>query len=165
MTQEEIEFQFFKDNQLHFVDFKIGRLDVWIASKARAKARIIEDIGSPNQDGYVRVRCKGTLRMKHRLLFWLFHGCLPEEIDHKDRNRSNNGIQNLEASTRSSNTKSKTVRSYTHLTEIEVHKLCDRIAQGTSNITELANDFGRSRVQIKAIMGKKHWKKISDQYF
>ena len=165
MTQEEIEFQFFKDNQLHFVDFKTGHLDVWIASKARAKARIIKNIGSLNQDGYVRVRCNGTLRMKHRLLFWLFYGYLPEEVDHDDRDRSNNDIQNLKASTRSANTKSKTVRSYTHLTEVEVHKLCKKIAQGTSNITELANDFGRSRVQVKAIMSKKYWKEISDQYF
>ena len=165
MTQEEIDFQFFKDNQLHFVDFGIGRLDVWVGSKTRTKARIIEDVGSPNQDGYERVRCKGTHRMKHRLLFWLFHGYLPEEVDHKDRNRSNNGIHNLEASTRSGNTKNKSVRSYKQLTEVEVRKLCKQIAQGTKNITELANDFGRSRTQIKAIMSKKYWKEVSDQYF
>ena len=165
MTQEEIDFQFFKDNQLHFVDFGVGRLDVWVGSKTRTKARIIEDVGSLNQDGYERVRCKGTLRMKHRLLFWLFHGYLPKEIDHEDRNRSNNGIHNLKASTRSGNTKDKSVRSYKQLTEVRVRKLCKQIAQGTKNITELANDFGRSRTQIKAIMSKKYWKEISDQYF
>lgn len=165
MTQEEVQFQFFEDNQLKCVDFSTGRLDVWGRSKVNAKARVFKDVGSLNVDGYERVRCNRSLRMKHRLLFWLFHRYLPEEVDHFDGNRSNNCISNLVPSTRSANTANKTIRSYSHLSVSQVEALCKRIAQGGATITELARDFGRSRVQIKAIMSKKYWRDISDKYF
>lgn len=164
MTQEEQDFIYFRENQLNFVDFSTGRLDVLVNQKG-GKKRISLDIGSLNQDGYVRVWCNGKLRMKHRLIFWLYHGYIPEEIDHFDSVRNNNGISNLLDSMRSRNCTNKSKRSYKQLTAKEVHLLCNDIAQGRFTITELSNKYGRSRCQIKGIMSKKYWKEISNQYF
>ena len=103
--------------------------------------------------------------MKHRLLFWLYHGHLPIEVDHDDNVRCNNGITNLLASTRKHNTVGKAPRSYKQLKVGEVMDLCYEIAHSNLTITELAKRFNRSRCQIKGIMVKKYWKEISDEYF
>lgn len=164
MTQEEQDFIYFRDNQLKSVDFDIGKIDVLVNQKG-GKKRISYDIGSLNQDGYIRVWCNGKLRMKHRLLFWLYHEYIPEEVDHFDSIRSNNGISNLMDSVRSRNCTNKSKRSYKQLTAEEVHLLCKDIAKNTFTITELSKRYGRSRCQIKGIMGKRYWKEISNQYF
>lgn len=164
MTQEEQDFIYFKENQLKSVDFSTGRLDVLVNQKGRKK-RVSLDIGSLNQDGYVRVWCNGKLRMKHRLIFWLYHGYIPEEVDHFDSVRNNNGISNLLDSVRSRNCTNKSKRSYKQLTAEEVHLLCSDIAQSTFTVTELSKKYSRSRCQIKGIMSKRYWKNISDQYF
>ena len=165
MTKELNDFIHFRDHQLVNVDFSTGQIDVKCRTKAKGKYRYESDVGSKNQDGYIRLRCNGTLRMKHRLLYWLKHGLLPKEVDHIDNVRDNNSISNLREVDRSINTTSKKPRTFKQLTAKEVHSLCSDIALGTMNITNLANKYGRSRVQIKAIISKKHWKDISDQYF
>lgn len=164
MTQEELDFIYFRDNQLKSIDFDTGRIDVFTNTKAGNK-RIVENIGSLNQDGYERVWCNKKLRMKHRLIFWLYHKYLPEEIDHFDSIRSNNGISNLMDSIRSNNCTDKTKRTYKQLSKEEVHMLCADISKNTLTITELSKKYGRSRCQIKGIMSKRYWKEISDQYF
>ena len=164
MTQEELDFIYFRDNQLKSVDFDIGRVDVFTNTKSGNK-RIVENIGSLNQDGYERVWCNKRLRMKHRLIFWLYHEYLPEEVDHFDSIRSNNGISNLMDSIRSSNCTDKTKRTYKQLSKEEVHMLCTDISKNIFTITELSKKYGRSRCQIKGIMSKRYWKEISDQYF
>ena len=165
MTKELNDFEHFRDHQLVNVDFSTGQLDIKYRTKVEGKYRYVSDIGSMNQDGYIRVRCNGTLRMKHRLLYWLEHGVLPKEVDHIDGVRDNNSISNLREVDRSTNTTSKKPRTYKQLTAVEVHSLCSDIALGTMNITNLSKKYGRSRTQIKAIISKKYWKEISDQYF
>lgn len=165
MTQEEIDFAHFRDKQLHYVDLATGRIDIKSGTKSPTVFKVFTDVGYLNQDGYLRVRCNGRLRMKHRFLFWLAHGYLPKEVDHDNGVRSDNSIGNLVASDRSHNTTDKAVRSYKQLTETEVHVLCTEVAHGTTNITTLAKKFGRSRAQIKGILSKRHWSEISDQYF
>ena len=165
MTKELNDFNHFKTHQLVNVDFSTGQLDIKYNTKVVGKYRYLSNVGSPNQDGYIRVRCNGTHRMKHRLLYWLKHGLLPKEVDHIDNVRDNNSITNLREVDRSTNTTSKKPRTFKQLTAKEVHSLCSDIALGTMNITNLSNKYGRSRVQIKAIISKKYWKDISDQYF
>lgn len=165
MSKEELDFKHFKQHQLVNVDFVTGRLDVKQRTKKENSYRHILNVGSLNQDGYVRVWCNGTLRMKHRLLYWLYHGQLPDEVDHINGNRADNSIQNLRSVDRATNTKSKVPRTFKQLTEKEVHQLSRLIAAGQHTITDLAQRFGRSRAQIKAIMDKKCWSHISDAYF
>lgn len=165
MTKELNDFEHFRDHQLVNVDFSTGQLDIKYRTKVEGKYRYVSDIGSKNQDGYIRVRCDGKLRMKHRLLYWLKHGVLPKEVDHIDAVRDNNSISNLREVDRSTNTTSKKPRTFKQLTAVEVHSLCSDIALGTMNITNLSKKYGRSRTQIKAIISKKYWKDISDQYF
>ena len=165
MTQEECDFNYFESRQLKYVDFDTGQIDVWMCDKNGNRTRQAHNVGSKNPDGYIRVWCNGRLRMKHRLLFWLYHRYLPPEVDHDDKIRDHNSISNLVASDRSRNTSGKTPRSYKQLTEAEVRVVCEMIASGDYNITQIASHAGRSRTQIKAIQVKKSWKAIADQYF
>lgn len=164
MSQEIADFEFFRDQRMIAVDFSTGRIDTHNYNRW-GQERIAYDVGSINQDGYVRIRIGKTLRMKHRYLFWLYHGYLPDEMDHDDKVRNHNSITNLKPATRSTNTTNKAPRKYTQLTDEAVHELCQRVRDGETNITKLAKLYGRSRTQIKAILGKKHWSHISDQYF
>lgn len=173
------DFIFFEKNQLVSIDFETGKISakrIFPAHKQISKfgkefirkesVRIYEDIGSLNQDGYIRVWCKSTLRMKHRLVYWLYHHELPEEIDHIDKNRSNNSISNLRATTRSMNCVGNSVgRKFIHLTTEQVHALCKDIASKKFSITDLAKKYNRSRASIKQIIKKERWKSIADLYF
>ena len=165
MSQEELDFIFFRDNQLKFVDFSTGQLDVYIKDKLGRNSRSAVNVGSKSHDGYVRLWCNRRLRMKHRLLFWLRHGYLPQEVDHENKIRDDNSESNLIDSTRSKNTVNKTPRTYKQLTKEQVVEIAKVIATGEFSITGLAKDFGRSRVQIKAILAKKYWSQITDPYF
>ena len=164
MTQEIADFEFFRDQRMIAVDFSTGRIDTHNYNRW-GQERIVHNAGSTNQDGYVRIRIGKTLRMKHRYLFWLYHGYLPIEVDHRDKIRDHNSISNLRPATRADNATGKNPRKYTQLTSDEVHELCQRVRDGESNITKLAKLYGRSRTQIKAILVKKYWSQISDQYF
>lgn len=163
--RELFDFIHFQDCQLKNVDFATGRIDVWMMANNGKRTRTSNDVGSLSHDGYVRVWCNGKLRMKHRLLFFLYYGYIPNEVDHDNKIRNDNSINNLIDSNRSENTKGKTPRTFKQLKEPEVHDLCKDHLTGNYNITELASKYGRSRVQIKAILSKKYWSKISDQYF
>lgn len=163
--QELLDFIYFQDCQLKNVDFATGKIDVWMMANNGKRTRTSLDVGSLSQDGYVRIWCNGKLRMKHRLLFFLYHGYIPYEVDHDNNIRNDNSINNLVDSSRSENTKDKIPRSYTQLKASDIHDLCKDHITGNYSITDLASKYGRSRVQIKAILSKKYWSKISDQYF
>lgn len=165
MLQEEIDFQYFKTNQLESIDLTTGKIDSYNRVKSTGNKRIHKDIGSLNHDNYSRIWCNGALRMKHRFIFWYVYGYIPEEVDHIDGNRNNNAISNLREVNRSQNTSNKKqTRSFKKLTEQEVHIVCQMLVNGES-ITAIANKFNKSRCQIKAIKLKKYWKRISDNYF
>lgn len=51
--------------------------------------------GSARPDGYVCVRLGKQRWLAHRIVFAMWHGYLPEVIDHIDGNPSNNRIENL----------------------------------------------------------------------
>ncbi|URC22574.1 HNH nuclease [Serratia phage vB_SmaM-Kamaji] len=60
--------------------------------------------GSVSKDtGYLMLNVLGSMYYAHRVIFAGLHGYLPIEVDHKDRNRSNNSAINLVASDRLSN--------------------------------------------------------------
>lgn len=68
--------------------------------------------GSKDKDGYVILKIKGRQYKAHRLIFAMFNGRLPkEEIDHINRNRSDNRIENLRECNRSENVMNSTLKT------------------------------------------------------
>tara|TARA_R110000868_G_scaffold187781_9_gene430499 strand:- start:1220 stop:1726 length:507 start_codon:yes stop_codon:yes gene_type:complete len=62
-------------------------------------------VGRPDKDGYMRIHpVKGRMIACHRLIYFMFHGWLPEIVDHADGNPRNNRIENLRAADACKNT-------------------------------------------------------------
>lgn len=161
---ELTDFQYFQQHQLCNVDFVTGQIDVYGKTTGKTK-RIYTNIGSLNQDGYERVWCKGKLRMKHRLLWFLFTGNLPDEIDHIDKNRSNNSIYNLRNVSRNINVKDTVqTNGRRKFSQTELHQICQYIQQGI-NDTQISYLMKCSRVAIMGIRHKRRHKDIADLYF
>jgi hypothetical protein len=77
-----------------------GRI-TWVAR--RFGVTVGSEAGTEHK-GYKRVKVFGKLILAHRLAWALHHGEWPEEeIDHINRNRSDNRIANLRKATRSGN--------------------------------------------------------------
>lgn len=69
-------------------------LIVWIKSPSK-KVKVGAIAGSTRKDGYVSIRLNKKLYLAHRLGWYLIHNDWPDEVDHKDRNPSNNKLENL----------------------------------------------------------------------
>lgn len=54
-------------------------------------------------NGYLRFKYNGKKYLNHRVIFEMHHGYCPEFIDHINRNRSDNKINNLRQATHSIN--------------------------------------------------------------
>lgn len=82
--------------------------------KVRTSKRIKKGqiAGTVKEDGYICIRVDGTLYLAHRLV-WLYHyGTFPEnEIDHINRNKSDNRISNLRDVDRVTNAINKDLQS------------------------------------------------------
>lgn len=59
--------------------------------------------GLLRQDGYYSISINGQTWLAHRLAWFYCHCEWPDEVDHKDRNRSNNAVSNLRPVTRTQN--------------------------------------------------------------
>jgi hypothetical protein len=81
----------------------------WLIQRNKQGGRIeIGDVAGTDKDGYVQIGYKDSGGVKHtfrahRLAFWFVTGSIPKEIDHIDRNRSNNAWVNLREVTRPDN--------------------------------------------------------------
>ena len=63
----------------------------------------LKPAGSPNKRGYIRIGIAKKYYMAHRLI-WLYHrGWLPEALDHKNGNPSDNRMSNLRPATQTQN--------------------------------------------------------------
>jgi hypothetical protein len=102
MTQDYVKELFhYKDGNLFW---RVRRKGVRVGNVA----------GSHDSDGYLQVRVDGKRYLAHRLVFLYHHGYMPEhEVDHIDRSRSNNRIENLREVSRSCNARNSTQRSQT----------------------------------------------------
>lgn len=81
-------------------DYCDGQL-VW--KKCRNTTVIGKPAGAVGGRGYVNVTLNGKTYTAHRLIYLLHHGYLPAMIDHIDRNKTNNRIENLRKATVSQN--------------------------------------------------------------
>lgn len=69
----------------------------------RGKGRTGMVVGSKAAGGYVCVCVNGRNELIHRLVFLMHHGYLPRTIDHINRNRLDNRIENLRSVTPAQN--------------------------------------------------------------
>jgi hypothetical protein len=80
--------------------YKDGEL-LW--KKKTTRKPVGSKAGTVEKDGYVRIRFMGRKVYAHRLIWIFHHGACPDLIDHIDRDKSNNRIENLRAATKSQN--------------------------------------------------------------
>ena len=74
----------------------------WRETKGRARAGM--RAGNTNWNGYRRIKVSGRFYAEHRLVWLVEHGEFPtQEIDHRDRVRGNNQIDNLRLVSRKTN--------------------------------------------------------------
>ena len=88
--------------ELFDYDPETGVMTRRITPSARAKKG--EIAGYDDGKGYLQVSIAGKKYRLHRLVWFWVHGVWPKnDVDHRDRNRSNNRIKNLMAATRAEN--------------------------------------------------------------
>jgi len=93
ITQEKVKYLF---------DYiSSGNLIRRVSINNNAKAGDV--VGSKRKGGYKAVRIDYTLFSVHRLIFLWHHGYLPDFVDHKDGDTSNNKIKNLRACSNAQN--------------------------------------------------------------
>lgn len=82
-------------------EYRDGKLYWKIDLNNQTKAG--DEAGSINSHGYVQISLKDRKHQAHRLI-WIMHGNQPcETIDHINRNRSDNRIENLRAAANAEN--------------------------------------------------------------
>lgn len=109
MSDLRKEFDLFKNqemnNVLRFFEYVDGDL-IWKDSgvdnfknahshKSFVGRFVGKRAGTVNKYGYIRIKALNKMYLAHRLIFYKFHGYLPDIIDHIDRNSGNNRVENL----------------------------------------------------------------------
>ena len=138
----------------------------------------------PNKDNYLQIRLfkdkKGISVRIASLVVYTFMGAPPltmksPTVDHKDGNRQNNHISNLQWLEHSKNASSrlnkknsggrgeKNVKS--KLTENQVKKICELIKEKKMFYTAIAKQYGVSKSTISSIAHKTTWSFIANDYF
>jgi hypothetical protein len=96
---------------------------VWRTRRSGIKVGVL--VGSPNADGYLRIMVDKKRYLSHRLAWFYMYGYWPDkQIDHINRVRTDNRIENLREATPLQNTWNLSIRSYntSGLTGASVHK-------------------------------------------
>lgn len=77
----------------------------WKHTKGRAKKGC--PAGRLVKDGYLQTCVNGVRLLNHQIVFMMFHGFIPSEIDHINRDVRDNRTENLRITTRSENLKNR----------------------------------------------------------
>lgn len=102
-------------NNIADYDSAVRHLDfdgTWLRWKAKSPWHEAGDIaGGYNTRGYYRVKMTVGLNkitfLCHRIIYFMHHGVLPDILDHIDRDKSNNSIDNLRPSNNSQNNRNR----------------------------------------------------------
>ena len=62
-----------------------------------------EPAGRTVKNGYLQTCVNRVRLLNHQIVFMMFHGYIPKEIDHINRQVSDNRVENLKETTRSEN--------------------------------------------------------------
>lgn len=78
---------------------------IFIRKLARGNLKLIGKPTSskPRPNGYLCIRVDGKLYYAHRLAWLYWYGKMPRSLDHRDRDRTNNRIENLRKANSSQN--------------------------------------------------------------
>jgi len=125
-----------------------------------------------HHSGYLVVTIKKRSKLVHRLVAEAFMGECPKglEVNHKDGNKANNQISNLEYITRSQNQSHAIQMGLRNriwgcavqnqkLTEEDVSQIKIRLRQGDSQ-AQIGRDYGVSKYCIHSIANGDNWKHI-----
>ena len=94
--------------------------------KTKIKQTNIGDLsGTFDSKGYRQTRINGVKILNHRIIFLMFHGFLPDYIDHIDGNPKNNKIENLRNVTQTQNCQNQKIpkNNTSGLKNVSWHKL------------------------------------------
>jgi len=94
---------------LNAFEYKNG--EIYWKTKISRIVKVGKKAGSFDAKGYKEVGIQGKSYKVHRVIFMMFNGYLPKELDHIDGNRSNNCIENLRDATSSQNNYNQKLKS------------------------------------------------------
>lgn len=103
-------------------DLKNGQL-VWKVQKAQ-RNKIGSVAGTVSKkDGYTRVIVDGKSYLAHRIVFLIENGYMPKEIDHINRDKTDNSVNNLRACDRYQNALNKNLykNNKTKIRNVHIH--------------------------------------------
>lgn len=83
-----------KSDLRYFFDYRHDGLLIW-KNPPTNRTKIGSTAGSVNRNGYCQIGVGGRIYLAHRLIFMWHFGEVPKELDHINRNRSDNRIENL----------------------------------------------------------------------
>jgi len=86
-------------SEFHY-DIETGKLYRYCKSTYNTTMR---EVGTKLSLGYLKFNYHGKTRLVHRFIWYLCFGYFPTELDHIDRDKTNNRIKNLRECTRSQN--------------------------------------------------------------
>ena len=113
-----------------FLHQRFEYIDGCLFYKTRPARRIHvgDKAGCVNSCGYLNVEINHKCYGIHRLIFMMFNGYLPEEIDHIDGNTLNNKIENLREANRQENCLNRKKRSNntSGVKGVYWHKKCNK---------------------------------------
>lgn len=66
--------------------------------------------GTKDSRGHIQIKLDGKRYLAHRMAFLYMSGAIPEEVDHIDRNKTNNAWANLRSADRSQNAANREAR-------------------------------------------------------
>ncbi|WCZ57703.1 hypothetical protein K36_108 [Salmonella phage Kenya-K36] len=106
--------------------------------------------GTPNKAGYLRVTLFQRQEYVHRLIFFMFNNYWPKEIDHIDRDVSNNRIENLRDCSRSQNMANRSSPNTVRGVQFNGSSYTARIGNPFSRKTEYIGSYPTEEIAAKA---------------